>query len=187
MSDIIRPSLIALFLLMLCSAGLQAQHGNHAQHGNAHAGAQDAGAVPPGLIEEHRVIHEELAALLDVPGEVGSAAQELAELLHHHFPAENQLAIPPLGWLVPLASGSTPPGVDAMIAKTDSLRAAMPQMLAEHRHIHAAAKQLRAAGVAGGNDAAVVFAEKLLAHAQHEEEVLYPAAILVGDLLRERK
>lgn len=189
MTDIIRHSLTALFLLILYSAGLQAQHADCAHHGSTHTvdGGEADGSVPPGLIAEHDAIHAQLAALLDAPGDVGRAAQELAELLHHHFPAENQLAVPPLGWLVPLAHGSIPPGADAMIAKTDSLRAAMPQMLDEHRHIHAAAKNLQAAGIAGGNDAAVAFAEKLLAHAQHEEEVLYPAAILVGDLLRERE
>jgi len=72
-------------------------------------------------------------------------------------------------------------------AKTVSHRAAMPGMLAEHRDIHAAAKQRRETGIAAGNDAAVAFAERLITHARQEEEVLYPAAILVGDVLRMRK
>lgn len=203
MPDIIRRPFAILILLMFCSVGLQAQHDGCGHHGSAHkaeSGAsaqdagdvqnakapQDAGAVPPGLIEEHEQIHAELAALLDASGAVGTAAQSVADKLHHHFSDENQLAVPPLGWLVPLAKGDVPPGADAMIAKTDSLRAAMPQMLAEHRDIHAAAKRLHAAGLKHDNPAAVAFAEKLIAHARREEEVLYPAAMLVGDVLRMR-
>jgi hemerythrin superfamily protein len=37
-----------------------------------------------------------------------------------------------------------------------------------------------------GNTEVARFAEDLMAHARTEEDVLYPAAILVGDVLRAR-
>lgn len=140
MTDIIRRPFAILILLTFCTVGLQAQHDGCTHHGTSHrtgsaaatqdAGAtQDPGAVPPGLIEEHREIHAQLSVLLDASGAVGEAAQALADRLHHHFTAENQLAVPPLGWLVPLANGDTPPGADAMLAKTDSLRTGIPVII----------------------------------------------------------
>jgi hemerythrin superfamily protein len=59
-------------------------------------------------------------------------------------------------------------------------------MLEEHTQIRAATEKLRM--VAREEDASVhaQFAEQLAAHATSEEEVLYPAAILVGDIIRAR-
>jgi hypothetical protein len=59
-------------------------------------------------------------------------------------------------------------------------------MLAEHKTIVIALGRLEdAAGRAGRSDI-VEFAHKLTLHAQTEEEVMYPAALLVGRLVRQR-
>jgi hypothetical protein len=56
----------------------------------------------------------------------------------------------------------------------------MPTMLAEHKDIEAALKQLRDAATAETNAAGIQFAEHLAAHAQEEEEFTYPTALLIG-------
>jgi hemerythrin superfamily protein len=59
-------------------------------------------------------------------------------------------------------------------------------MLDEHERIRAATEKLR---TAAREDKALVheqFAETLASHARTEEEILYPAAILVGDIIRAR-
>ena len=61
----------------------------------------------------------------------------------------------------------------------------LPKMLAEHREIVAALERLEAAAHAAGKPEHARFAEKLKVHARTEEEVLYPAAILVGRALEE--
>lgn len=142
--------------------------------------------IPEGLVIEHDEIHERLVALLDAPAPVGPAAKKLADLLHHHFPLENEIALPPLGWLLPLATGADLPDASATLEQTNRLRELLPSMLEEHKEIHRAAEALHEAGVAAGSDDAVRFALDLKAHATHEEEILYPAAILVGDLLQAR-
>ena len=63
------------------------------------------------------------------------------------------------------------------------LKADLSQMLLEHKEIVAALEALKEAASSEGNAAAAHFAEKLVLHAQTEEEVLYPAAILVGEYL----
>lgn len=193
------PLAALLILSVFSTEALRAQCEHHGHAGqtvnastqaaaeHAHA-AVDAHAfdIPEGLVLEHDEIHERLVALLDAPAPVGPAAKKLADLLHHHFPLENEIALPPLGWLIPLASGAALPDASATREQTARLRELLPSMLEEHKEIHRAADALHDAGVAVGSEDAVRFARDLQAHARHEEEILYPAAILVGDLLRQR-
>jgi iron-sulfur cluster repair protein YtfE (RIC family) len=73
-----------------------------------------------------------------------------------------------------------------MLRMTATLRSEMPRMLAEHQRIRAAVEALRLAAVSENVSAAAALADELARHAQTEEEVLYPAALLVGDLIRAR-
>jgi hemerythrin-like domain-containing protein len=69
---------------------------------------------------------------------------------------------------------------------TDKLKTEMPQMLDEHKQIVAALDNLAKAAKSENKIAAVEFTEKLKMHAQNEEEILYPAAMLVGEYLKLR-
>ena len=150
------------------------------------AAAKPAIVIPPSLQAEHAEIHEALVEATKAPGPVGAAAKELAALLHPHFERENEIALPPLGLLAPLAAGETPAGLSEALAMTDALRKELPRMLEEHRHIRAATEKLRVAARVAKASEHERFAEALAAHARTEEEVLYPAAILVGDVIRAR-
>ena len=56
--------------------------------------------------------------------------------------------------------------------------------MAEHRGIIEALAQLVKAAEEEQRPEAIAFAEKLPLHAATEEEVLYPAALLVGEYLK---
>ncbi len=137
---------------------------------------------------EHEAIHSALVAATSAPGRVGAAARALAEVLHPHFVREEEIALPPLGLLAPLVAGEPLSEVArAAAAKmTGELRAEMPRMLEEHVRIRSAVAELRAAAESAGANAQVELAEQLALHARTEEEVLYSAALLVGDWLRTR-
>jgi iron-sulfur cluster repair protein YtfE (RIC family) len=142
--------------------------------------------VPESIETEHEEIHAALVEATSAPGEVGVAARQLAEVLHPHFVREEQIALPPLGLLVPLAAGAP---ISASVrsealAMTEQLRTEMPRMLEEHERIRAAVGKLRDAARAAGAEEAEELAETLALHARTEEEILYPAALLVGDLLQ---
>ena len=77
-----------------------------------------------------------------------------------------------LAWLLPM---------------TDSLRAELPHMLEEHRGVSAAVHELEAAATAAQDTQAVHLAHTLARHAQAEEEMYYPMAVLVGEIVRSRK
>jgi hypothetical protein len=134
-------------------------------------------------VEEHEHLHADLVELTRVQGAVGGAARSVAEKLHQHCVAEEQFALPPLALLEPLSRGEAAPNADVAIAMTRRLRAELPRMLAERREIAAASRELESAASAHGHAEAERFARALMVHARNEEEVLYPAALLVGDCL----
>lgn len=57
-------------------------------------------------------------------------------------------------------------------------------MLEEHKRIVAALKNLISTAEQDKKPEYARFAEKLMAHAQTEEEVSYPTAILIGEYLK---
>ena len=152
----------------------------------AQGGQKPTIAIPQSLQVEHRAIHEALEAAIKAPGRTGAAAREVAAVLGPHFKREDEIALPPLGLLAPLARGERPAGMSEALAMSDALRKELPRMLAEHKQIRAATETLRAAAREEKAPVHEQFAEELLRHAQSEEEVLYPAAVLVGDIIRAR-
>jgi hypothetical protein len=142
--------------------------------------------IPQSLQVEHRAIHEALEAAVKAPGRTGAAARDIAAVLGPHFKREDEIALPPLGLLAPLARGERPAGMSEALAMSDALRKELPRMLAEHKQIRAATEKLRDAAREEKATVHEQFAEELVRHAQSEEEVLYPAAILVGDIIRAR-
>jgi hypothetical protein len=142
--------------------------------------------IPASIQAEHEEIHTELVAATKAPGRVGEAARALAAILHAHFVREEEIALPPLGLLASLARGEPTEDMQGVLAMTDSLKAELPRMLEEHKAIHAATTNLGDIARAEGNAAVAHLAAKLAMHARSEEEVFYPAAILVGDLVRAR-
>ena len=169
-----------LVLAFIVSAGGAAPGFAQDSH---HIGHAD---IPSSIRAEHQEVREELDRAAKLAGRTGVAARALVAVLQPHFVREEQIALPPLSMLVPLARGAGAPAPAWLLPMTDSLRREMPQMLREHVAIRAATQRLGQAARAEGQSVAARLSEKLALHARSEEEVLYPAAILVGDLVRAR-
>lgn len=142
--------------------------------------------IPHPLKVEHEELHEELAQGTMAGGIIGKAAKDVAEVLHPHFLKEEEYALPPLGLLSVLAQGQVIPEMREVLAMTDRLKAELTQMLEEHKAIVAALGVLTEAAKKENKMEYARFAEKLILHAKTEEEVLYPAALLVGEYLKMR-
>jgi uncharacterized protein with von Willebrand factor type A (vWA) domain len=140
--------------------------------------------IPPSLKSEHEELHAELVKAIQAGGRIGKAAQSVAEVLHPHFVKEEEYALPPLGLLRLLAEGKVLPEMKNVFSMTDRLKRELPQMLEEHQAIVAKLQDLVEAAEKEGRMEFAHFAEKLTLHARTEEEVLYPASILVGDCLK---
>jgi hypothetical protein len=157
-----------------------------AQHDDGHirTSGEKMLTIPESLRIEHQELHEELAAASNLPGRTGAAARRVATLLQPHFASEEEYALPPLGLLPALASAGAPAGARDVIAMSDKLKANLPRMLEEHKAIVRALDDLVAAAKDENHPDAMDFAGKLTLHAQTEEQVLYPAAILVGEYVK---
>jgi Hemerythrin HHE cation binding domain len=139
--------------------------------------------IPQPLQVEHEALHATLVKATKESGAVGEAAREVARLLHPHFVREEEFALPPLGLLAQLVREGASGEMAEVLAMTRRLKAELPEMLAEHKQIVGALDKLRAAARKAARADIELFAEALALHAQTEEQVMYPAAILVGELV----
>ena len=142
--------------------------------------------IPRPLKVEHEELHDMLRKATKEPGELGHAAKAVAELMHPHFVKEEEYALPPLGLLRDLAQGKVTPDMKGVLVLTDKLKADLNQMLEEHKSIVAALAKLSAAAKKEDKMEYAEFADALVLHAQTEEEVSYPTAILIGEYVREK-
>lgn len=140
--------------------------------------------IPASLKIEHKELHETLAQYTKLPGKTGAAAKEVAKLLHPHFIKEEAYALPPLGLLSDLAKGQTISNEKEAIAMSEKLKNDFNEMLSEHTQIVKALQKLYQAAKDEHHPEVMRFTESIKLHAKTEEEVLYPAAILVGEYLK---
>lgn len=142
--------------------------------------------VPTSLQHEHDELHTELDAATRLPGPTGEAARQVVRILQPHFIREQEYATPPLGLLRRLVDGTLSPAMVDVLALTDRLKDELPLMLEEHRAIEGALQHLAKVARIDDHQDIAQFANRLILHAQIEEEILYPAAILVGEYVRLR-
>lgn len=140
--------------------------------------------IPRPLKLEHEDLHEQLRKATQESGGVGEAAKAVAKVLHPHFVKEEEYAMPPLGLLRHLARGHVTADMASVLPLTETLKAQLSEMLAEHESIVAALKNLSDVAKRENKPEYVEFADKLILHAQTEEEMLYPTAILIGEYLK---
>jgi len=142
--------------------------------------------IPPPLKAEHEALHDTLRKATQEPGGLGDAAKAVAKLLHPHFVKEEAYALPPLGLLRDLAQGRLTPEMKEVLQFTDRLKTDFGQMLEEHKLIVAVLDKLSAAAKKANKMEYAEFADAFILHAQTEEEVSYPTAILIGEYVREK-
>ena len=155
--------------------------------GSAWTSARDTlDLIPPSILEEHEALRAALAQVSAEPGELGEAGRALAATVGPHFVKEEELALPPLGLLPALAAGEDVPDPARIIELASRLEAELPTMVEEHREIGAAIEVLIQAAEAANRPEYAGLGEEILHHARSEEEITYPAAIVVGRYLQTR-
>jgi uncharacterized protein (UPF0147 family) len=142
--------------------------------------------IPKALNEEHEELHDELRKAIRIPGAVGKAAKQVAEVLHAHFERENELALPVIGILRELAEGNVSPDFTRALELCEKFRLEYKRMLQEHVQIVNALGELEKAAKRAKKTNTLEFASKLKMHARIEEDLTYPAVLMAGKLLRQR-
>jgi hypothetical protein len=143
-------------------------------------------AMPESLRTEHEELRSDLQQAMRIEGRVGEAARALASLLHLHFGKEDDNVLLALGLLQSVAHGKVKPAMQKVVGMVDRLKTELPEMVVEHGEIQRALERLGQAATDEGRPRIADFAARLRRHARLEEEVLYPAAIVLGEYLKFR-
>lgn len=167
-----------VLLLGLVSGAAQHPSSTHQQHYEARR--LPMLQTPASIAAEHRELHETLAQAAKETNEVGAAARDLERALKPHFKREEEVATPPLGLLPALTKGPATSDMRTVLPMTEALERELPRMLREHEVIRVRVSRLKAAAQRTGQQEYVRFADNLAAHARQEEDILYPAGVLVG-------
>jgi hypothetical protein len=137
--------------------------------------------VPASLKNAHDALHVGLKRAMREPGRTGEAARRVMQIMDGHMLREEKFALRPLGLLKELGRGETPPDLAEAARMVQGLKSEMPQMVDEHRQIAELLRLLASEAEAEGKADYVQLAEEMIVHAQMEEDVLYPAALLIGE------
>ncbi len=140
--------------------------------------------LPSVLQLAHTELHEEMVEASRLGGETGTAARNVVKVLFPHVLLEEEFGIPPLSILPRLARGEIAEDMRVVLRWSDLLKAELPRMLQEHKQIVEALRVFLTVAKAEGHEGYARLAEKLLLHVRLEEEVLYPASIVVGEYVR---
>lgn len=136
--------------------------------------------IPESLRLRHEAFHAEFTRATKEKGKLGDAARAIEKLAEAHF-AKAKDAFPPLALLPLLSEGKVSPEMRKAIPMAERLKASLPQIRREHRELVVGLEKLVEAAKDEGKTEYVRFAERLIWHIQEEEEVLYPAVVLVGE------
>jgi hemerythrin HHE cation binding domain-containing protein len=138
------------------------------------------------LSADHGDIHDRLARAARELGPIGAASQRVAGYFDRHVEAEERLVVPLLELLQPVAQGKLNERMAQAMPLFAEFEAHLKDMVAEHHMISAALEKLVEAAHAADRAEFAALAARLVAHMRLEEEVLYPAALLVGRYLNLR-
>jgi len=136
--------------------------------------------VPISLKSEHESLLARMRRAMRENDATGEAARRVMQVMDGHMMREEKFALRPLGILKALARGETPAELADVAQLVHDFKAELPQMVDEHRQIAELLRLLAREAETLGKHEYVELAEDLIEHAHLEEDVLYPAAMLLG-------
>jgi Hemerythrin HHE cation binding domain len=139
---------------------------------------------PSSIKREHEYLLEQIHTITMFQDSTGIVAIKLNELMKHHFSEEEDFVLPPLALLPLLASGAMPEQSKEIVLLTDKLKSQLTHMSAEHQLIKAYLGELSQVAAKEDHPEVITLEGGVHKHAALEEEVLFPAAILIGEYLK---
>ncbi len=145
---------------------------------------QGKSEVPSSLKNTHQELLQQLHQFTLIKDGSAPFALKLEELMLHHFTEEEDFILPPLGLLPSLANGKDPEDYKEIMALSEKAKLQMDHMSAEHQLIIAYIGELKEASTEENRPAIIQFEKEVAKHAVSEEEVYFPASIMVGEYLK---
>ncbi len=140
--------------------------------------------VPSSIKKTHVSLLEQIHKMTLYKDSSGRVALKLEELMQHHFKEEEDFILPSLGLLPLLANGQIPGQSKDVILLSENVKSLLNHLSAEHQLIEAFIKELKQAADKEKLPEIIEFQKEVQKHASSEEEVFFPAAILIGEYLK---
>lgn len=140
--------------------------------------------VPLSIKTEHQYLLDKIYKISLFQDSTGRVAIKLNDLMQHHFKEEEDYVFPPLGLLPLLSTGKLPEQSKEVIVFTEKLKSQLSHMSAEHQLIKAFMDELILAAAKENHPEIIEFEKEIHKHANAEEEILFPTAILIGEYLK---
>lgn len=140
--------------------------------------------VPKAIIHGHANIILELNEVLAVGGEIAEKAKQLRDAMVPHFKKEEEYALPPLGLLLAFTDEKWEINAEEAIKMAENLELRLAEMKNDHSDIIDVLNQLKSLGEKEHNYIVKMFVKTVALHIEMEDEVLYPATLLVGNYLK---
>lgn len=141
-------------------------------------------AIPSWLRLGHEELNKKLKEFIKLGDKTGEAAKRVEKLLHAHFARQEKYMLPPLGLLQSLAEGKLPEKMRAIVEDSDEVKEELPKRISEHQQIIPALRKLEEIAEKEKHPTVKPFVEVLILYGVMEEEVMFPAAVLVGEFLK---
>jgi len=141
-------------------------------------------AIPGIVREEHEELHRSLSKLVALRERVGEEARKLESVLRPHFEKEEGILMPLIGLLRNVAEGRRIEDPQRAVELAERFAAEYRGMLQEHIEIARALDSLEVSARRAGKRVALTFVKDLRRHAELEEEILYPSALLIYSMLK---
>lgn len=142
--------------------------------------------IPGSLKTEHEGLYEELNKAARVTGGIGEAAMSAFKIFQHHRTREEEFAFPPLHLLRSLAEKSVDTEFTGVIKLCDKLKGQMSTLVKEHDEMRKSLHEMNDIAMKEQKPEYASLAKRLLQHMSMEEEIYYPASLVVGEYIKEK-
>lgn len=140
--------------------------------------------VPKSVVHGHANLILEMNEIISMGGRVGNKASQLRDTMVPHFKKEEEYALPPLGLLLAFSEQNWEINSEEAIKMAENLELRLSEMKDDHQDIIVVVNELTAIGEEEGNFIVKMFVKNIILHMELEDEVLYPATILIGNYLK---
>lgn len=140
--------------------------------------------VPGSVSEEYENLTQNLKIAANVSGNVGTAAKDAYRLLQPHHEKDQEFALPPLRYLATIADEKLTGEIEKIHNMSGRLKRQYPQMRQDIQSLTTALESLADVAFKEQKLEYHTLARRFINFLQREEQILYPASILIGDLIQ---
>ncbi len=151
-----------------------------------HVAEDEKGCAEAALKQDHDELRAELAKATTESGELGNVARQVAKLCLPHFEVEEQIVFPLFLTAGNVAAEEALAGIDGIHDRVNRFNEQRESLGKQHHAVSRAIDSLWEIACEEGNDAVIGLAENLKNHEAMEEEVLYPAVLLLIRYVKNR-